>query len=516
MIVVYHKNNRISKVVLDSNNFLSFDAKGFISEGLYNLAAQFPESRIVWCKEELQDYLNLKGITAVFHHNKLMLSYHPGQIDFLGRKIGYVEESPFIKIKKKVSYPTWQMSSTVGVIHASLLLEIKNKIKMDADFDYYLNSVAKGCMPLGLLCYSEPQLLNPFEDRSVCEGQSFYTLFKFVKQHYKKRWLVLLFLNLMLFEKQFPLLPFVFSLFYKTRKNNKLLINAIPVQSILKSVKDKTIDVIIPTIGRKRHLYAVLQDLAMQSHLPINVIIVEQNPLSDSESELDYITTEKWPFLIKHTFIHQAGACNARNLALDQVTSEWVFFADDDIRIEANFIQKAIKQINKFGVKAVSVSCFQKGQKQSLTNIFQWASFGSGCSFVLAGSLKNCSFKTAFEFGYGEDGDFGMQLRNQETDILYLPEPSILHLKAPMGGFRTKPTLQWQGDSVQPKPSPTVMLYQILHNTPEQVRGYKTILFFKFYKHQKIRNPMRYYSNFQKQWNKSVFWANQLKQQNEV
>jgi GT2 family glycosyltransferase len=37
-------------------------------------------------------------------------------------------------------------------------------------------------------------------------------------------------------------------------------------------------------------------------------------------------------------------------------------------------------------------------------------------------------------FGYGEDNDFGMKLRNQGHDVSYLPKPQILHLKAPMGG----------------------------------------------------------------------------------
>ena len=78
-----------------------------------------------------------------------------------------------------------------------------------------------------------------------------------------------------------------------------------------------------------------------------------------------------------------------------------------------------------------------------------------------------------------------MQLRNQGYDVLFLNEPEILHLKAPIGGFRTKPVLQWQNESVQPKPSPTVMLYLILHNSKEQLLGYKTTLFFKYYKHQK-------------------------------
>jgi hypothetical protein len=124
-------------------------------------------------------------------------------------------------------------------------------------------------------------------------------------------------------------------------------------------------------------------------------------------------------------------------------------------------------------------------------------------------------FNKALEFGYGEDGDFGMQLRNQGCDVLFFPEPGIIHLKAPIGGFRTKPVLSWQNEEIQPKPSPTVMLYQILHNTKEQQLGYKIILFFKYYGLQKIKNPWQYYLNYKKQWNSSVFWANKLKEQNE-
>ena len=116
-----------------------------------------------------------------------------------------------------------------------------------------------------------------------------------------------------------------------------------------------------------------------------------------------------------------------------------------------------------------------------------------------------------YEYGFGEDADFGKQLRNQGYDVLFLPEPEILHLKAPVGGFRTKTVLQWQNESVQPKVSRTVTSYLILHNSQEQLCGYKTILFFKYYKYQKIKNPIRYFRIFRKQWDQSVFWANELK-----
>ena len=183
------------------------------------------------------------------------------------------------------------------------------------------------------------------------------------------------------------------------------------------------------------------------------------------------------------------------------------------LELEKNFIQKTLKSIEKLGVKAVSISCLQRGEVPTFKTVFQWGSFGSGCSFVAKESLKDCKFLMGYEYGFGEDADFGKQLRNQGYDVLFLPQPEILHLKAPIGGFRTKPVLQWQNESVQPKPSPTVMLYLILHNSKEQLLGYKTTLFFKYYKYQKIKNPVRYYSMFQKQWNQSIFWANELKKQ---
>jgi GT2 family glycosyltransferase len=308
----------------------------------------------------------------------------------------------------------------------------------------------------------------------------------------------------------------VCSLGYKNRKKTGLNLDSIAVQSTLAVVGNKTIDVIIPTIGRKLYLYDVLKDLALQTHLPVNVIIIEQNPLADSVSDLDYLGSEKWPFTIKNTFTHQAGACNARNLALSQVESEWVFLADDDNRFNSELINDVFLKIKKYGTKVITTSYPQAKESISHRNEMQSLTFGSGNSFLKSEILEKCQFNMAFEFGYGEDSDFGMQLRNLGLDVIYVPEPSILHLKAPIGGFRTKPVLEWHKDKVQPKPSPTVMLYILLHNSKQQLLGYKATLFFKFYRHQTIKNPCYYYLNYRKQWNRSVFWANELRKQNEI
>lgn len=515
MIILYH--NGVTVVELATATAFTIDkaSRKSIASVLIEVAKNYPDEVLVWCHQSFKEALNISEIEKLVHHKKVALSYNPSDESFLDSAIGYIDASLFVQINKAVSFPTWQMSSMVGCVHAEVLLALNNEIPINTNFDYFLCSLAKLLMPKGLLCYSEPLLLNN-NTKSIPAKTSSFTLFRYVKQHYRTRWVFLLLLNLFLYERKFSFLPCLFSLFYKNRNKVNINLDGIKVQSSRKVIDTATVDVIIPTIGRKTYLYDVLKDFSKQTLLPNKIIVVEQNPEAGSTSELDYLQNEKWPFEIQHIFTHQAGACNARNLALNETQSEWVFLADDDNRFEATLLSDIFSKIEQFGNEVVTASYPQKKEIKKYTKVVQWPTFGAGNSFVRRDVLTHVQFNKAFEFGYGEDGDFGMQLRNQGYDVLYLPEPEILHLKAPVGGFRTKPVLRWQNDSIQPKPSPTILLYQILHNTKAQTNSYKTILFFKYYKHQKIKNPVRYYIHFQKQWERSVFWANELKQQNEV
>ena len=509
MILIYHLNAKISEIINLDSNELVLNHSGYITDIMPVLALLFPNKKIIWCHVNLKSQLDLNAIDSLFCHNKMMLSF-ASTTSYLGTTIGYVDDSLFVNCIKTDSYPTWQMSSSVGVIHASVLNAFKGTITAGTDFDYFLNSIAKLGMPAGLLCYSEPRLLkNSFQIESFQASK--FTVFKFVKQHYKTRWVFLLFLNLMLYERQFAVFPFLISLFYSNRNQISVNLDTIEVQSKKKVIEEKTIDVIIPTIGRKNYLYDVLKDFSAQTLLPKTIVIVEQNPDQNSSSELDYIYKESWPFEIKHFFIHQAGACNARNLALNQVESEWVFLADDDNRFATDLLSTIFSQISKYGSKVVTTSYIQKKERKSFLKVIQWSTFGAGNSFVKSELLKKVRFNMGLEFGYGEDFDFGMQLRKLGEDVLYLPTPEIIHLKAPIGGFRTKPVLPWHAELVQPKPSPTVLLSILTHNTKEQLLGYKTTLFIKYYKFQNIKNPFRYYRFFKTQWGRSVFWANELK-----
>jgi GT2 family glycosyltransferase len=506
MLVIAHSNYKVTHVTINSIENIEFLDQniGFVVRAI---AEKYPNTIVVWYDEQVKDSVNVEKIPELLNLKRKLISYNPSS-NYFSPRIGYIEESPFINVNKKVTYPTWQMSSCVGAIYTDIVLQFDFNFFEIQNFDFTLNSIAKLYQPLGLFCYSEPQLLHREVNYKAVEASN-YVLFQFVKQHYKFVWKYLLFLDVFLFEKSVLILPLIQSFFYKNRKFCQ------PIQFEDTNVEaydleDETIDVIIPTIGRKKYLYDVLCDLRDQTHLPKNVILVEQNPLEESVSELNFITAEKWPFVIKHTFTHQAGACNARNIALSKVESEWVFLNDDDNRFDKKLLEKAIFCLKRYKLNALITSYLIANEKKKFHAISQTTIFGLGNSFINARVLEKVGFNMAFEFGYGEDADFGLQLRNNGFDVIYFPNIAIEHLKAPIGGFRIKPLLRWQSESVLPKPSPTVMLYLVLNNTKEQIQGYKTTLFFKYYKHQKIKNPFKYFTVFNKQWRQSEYWANQL------
>uniref|UniRef100_UPI0025DBDB7B glycosyltransferase family 2 protein n=1 Tax=Nonlabens sp. TaxID=1888209 RepID=UPI0025DBDB7B len=247
-----------------------------------------------------------------------------------------------------------------------------------------------------------------------------------------------------------------------------------------------------------------------QTVLPNRLVIIEQNADLNAATALSYLVEEDWPFQITHELISQTGACNARNLALSKTTAPWVLLFDDDVRIPDHFISDVQEFLNKTAVKSVTFACLQKEETESMQAFKQWESFGSGCSIVHIELVERCKFDMALEHGYGEDVDYGMQIRQAGYDVIYAPQIQLLHLKAPVGGFRKPHVFPWQEDEVQPKPSPQIMYYRKKNYTHKQLLGYKMVQFFKTYGVFGTILPWKHYKKYQEAWNQSEKWASQL------
>lgn len=509
MIIVFHDRKKVIKIFDYVNNQeLEFDGRS-IQKTLYHFAQTGNHTFIGWCNQELENVIDHQALKQIFHHDLIMASYATSTHHAIPSAIGYVEDSTFLNVKYDVTYPTWLMSSDVGAMSKTVLRQFEILVNQKLSFDLFLDYLAKQGMKKGLFCYSDPNLLvDGFSKLNIPDQGG---LFEFVKNHYRLRWIFILFFNYLVYEKRLKIWS-LFKSFIKPGLSKDIIdFSKIEVKSTKKQEHLNTsYDVLIPTLGRAEVLKDVLLDLKQHTILPQKVIIVEQNAAPNSETELSYIYDQEWPFEIDHTFTHQLGACNARNIALTKIRSSWVFLADDDIRLTNTLIENAFKFIEQYGVSALNMASLRKDEKLTQTFPIQWYAFSTNSSFVRSSVIQDITFGMEHEFGFGEDSDFGMKIRNTGTDIIFYPNSEILHLKAPVGGFRVKIDLPWDNEEIQPKPSPMVMAHRYKHTTEEQLRGYKTILFFKFFKVQGNKNPFSYIPKMQKSWKRSMLWAKHL------
>lgn len=520
ILLVHRKASKLICVIQDGEKLPM--KRMSLNDAFWHFAEQNPREIIGWCEEKFVPLLNPNSWKSIFHNDLIMVSYAI-ETRYLTDAIGYIDQLPFINVNQQVQYPTWIMSSNIGGIYGEVLSKFQKRFNHIRNFNFLLNSVSKLGQQNGIFCYSSPLLVKKKLLHNFLPGEVFWPdkikatasnkeVFSFVYSHYNSLRLWLLFWCFLKYEKSFPLLALFTALFQQKYFKKNVDLSSIQVKPG-RSVNQKTsIDVIIPTLGRREHLLQVLQDLKEQTLLPKKVIVVEQNPESHSQKDFPEFQTTTWPFEIVHHFIHRTGACNARNIALEEVDADWVFFADDDIRLNSDLLQQGVNELNRLGANCLNINCKQPGEETVFHKIKQWGSFGSGTSIVNAQFLKELRYDNVFEFGFGEDQDYGMQLRHAGCDIIYHPQLEIMHLKAPQGGFREMIDVPWKKDD--PKPSPTLMIFAKKYYTREQLMGFKTELFLRYYFSQDIKNPKEYLKRMKERWKRSNEWAEKLIYQN--
>lgn len=504
-VLLSERNTLVS--VTDSDGWSVKINSNSITEVLEVIGEQYEDHWIYFSNEIDAHCIPFENLETHLKHPNTLVTIGSRSDIFMSTDMGYVEDGPFITGGRETIYPTWQMIDRMGVIHSSLLRKLPSSAYHGApSFAYWLNSIAVRLRPQGLCCY---RMYIDSLPRRVAKPMDTTLLYRFVSQHYKKRWTSLLFLSHVLFERRFPLYAFAKAQWYKKQSLNVDFDTLKPLEEQQVSIPFE-MDVIIPTIGRETYLYDVLKDLSVQTIVPKNVIIVEQNQDPNMKTKLNYLTTEAWPFKIIHRFIHQTGACNARNIAMEEVQYPWVLFFDDDIRCSTNMVAQIAGAIKTTKAKAITLACLQKGEVELMKAFKQWESFGSGCSVVHKEVIEKLRFDMSLEHGYGEDVDFGMQIRQAGYDILYAPQIQLKHLKAPVGGFREPHIFPWKDQKVQPKPSPQIMYHRQKNYTPKQLLGYKLVLFLKAFQTSKSINPFTFYKMAQARWKASKMWAAKL------
>lgn len=106
------------------------------------------------------------------------------------------------------------------------------------------------------------------------------------------------------------------------------------------------VTVYIPTHNRINLLLRALKTVLTQTYTRIEIIIVDDGSIDDTEKQLaPYINTQQ----IRYFKNHKAqGACYSRNLAIEHAQGDYITGLDDDDEFTPNRIEQFVQALNLF------------------------------------------------------------------------------------------------------------------------------------------------------------------------
>ncbi|MEA3211781.1 MAG: hypothetical protein QOE70_4838 [Chthoniobacter sp.] len=217
------------------------------------------------------------------------------------------------------------------------------------------------------------------------------------------------------------------------------------------------VSVILATWRREPSLSLVLEDLASQTGVTAEVVIIDQNrPLMPPAAFESFARSPHQLTVIGHP----PGVVAARNRGAQVADGEVLVFIDDDVRIDdPRYLATLARNFTDPGIAAVcgqelSPPDFQPSRESA----GEFATpFEEACFFPRATTERrevfhlttcNCAIRrSAWEKvggldsifagnSYGDDYDLALRLRAARLRIVFDPTASVRHTRAPMGGLR--------------------------------------------------------------------------------
>ena len=110
--------------------------------------------------------------------------------------------------------------------------------------------------------------------------------------------------------------------------------------------KGTGVSIVTPTFNRPEELVGLLANITLQSLLPIEVVIVDGSPGTESEAAVKQALAEnEYPFAVKYVR-HEAGTAIQRNRGIEMAQGEFVALIDDDVRLDERFLSEVVSVFN--------------------------------------------------------------------------------------------------------------------------------------------------------------------------
>lgn len=216
---------------------------------------------------------------------------------------------------------------------------------------------------------------------------------------------------------------------------------ALLYKSVYTQVEDtpKTgkVSVVIPTKNRYTLLNNLLRHLNEQTHLPEEVIIVDQ-----SEPSQPVLFESKIP--VVYISYKQGGHSSARNHGISQARGEYILSLDDDSEIGPHLISCHLKTFEKFPDSDASVGPYYTPLEKKIEPVETW-SFSPhlpACNSMIKKSffIKTDGFTTTTDNHYLSDPDIYIRAIQRKGKIIMNHQACICHLEPVGGGLKLSRT----------------------------------------------------------------------------
>jgi succinoglycan biosynthesis protein ExoM len=113
------------------------------------------------------------------------------------------------------------------------------------------------------------------------------------------------------------------------------------------------VSVCLATFRRNDRLRAVLDDLAVQSRLPDQIVIVDNDPAGGARSVVDAYRATGVPFEVIYDVQPEPNIAQTRNRTCELATGEWMASIDDDERAPKEWLQNLLSAAERFQADGV-------------------------------------------------------------------------------------------------------------------------------------------------------------------
>lgn len=196
------------------------------------------------------------------------------------------------------------------------------------------------------------------------------------------------------------------------------------------------VTVLIATLDRYPYLRTLLGQLRTQTIPPLEILVIDQTEKANRETGLQ---AEFSGLPLRVLYLDEQGQCLSRNTGLWAAQGDYVLFLDDDDEIAPNLIELHLRNLQHFSADTSSGSVDEPGALNLNDPTTRLSSVFPTNNTLIRKEvlLKSGLFDMAFQKGQAADGDLGIRIRQTGALMIYNPQISVLHHRAPRGGLRT-------------------------------------------------------------------------------